>query len=564
MGEKVISIQLTISALVGVAVIISTFYLADLSHNRFEGLMVSQTQNQLLTIAKATGVSLREFVSEHVNSLVGISNNQLFYGQKGEYLQLKIFYESHKQDIDSVYFLNSNGILLFRYPIKEGKENRVGVNYSDRPDVAHVLKEQKSYISEVFHHKLGEPFFSILEPVFKEGKLTGIVRSLITFDTISKRFIQPIKVGKKGYGQLLDNKGVILAHPKSEYVYKHIMIPRKEAFPDHDWSGLENIVKKMTNGEEGVASYHSAWRTEEKPERMEIVTAYTPIHIGNRLWSISVSMDYAEIIEPIIRHEMNTAGIALLVFLIVTAGGFALFRIHKQKALFEAELIYLKEIADSAEALRESNERMETLLNSLPCGIVVIDSETHEIAEANPQAIQMIGAPKEQIAGSQCNKFFSPPGMGACTVGDLDHTVVNLEQILHAANGKSVPIHNTVMSVTLNGRKHFIENFVDISESKRAEKVKIEREKLQGVIEMAGAICHEMNQPMQAVSGYSELLLMDISEDNPMFTNIQKIKGQIDRMGKITEKLKAITRYETKDYLKGKIIDIDRASKWVE
>jgi len=33
-------------------------------------------------------------------------------------------------------------------------------------------------------------------------------------------------------------------------------------------------------------------------------------------------------------------------------------------------------------------------------------------------------------------------------------------------------------------------------------------------LEMAGGICHEMNQPMQVVSGYSELLLMDMGKEN--------------------------------------------------
>lgn len=224
-------------------------------------------------------------------------------------------------------------------------------------------------------------------------------------------------------------------------------------------------------------------------------------------------------------------------------------------------LIEISQRKQAEEDLRESNERMETLLNSLPSGIVIVDSETHKIVDANPQAIIMIGAPIEQIAGSQNSKFIYPPEKETCPVTDLECTVDNPEHILITAHGESLPIHKTEISVTLDGRKHLIVNFVDISESKRAEKEKIEREKLQGVIEMAGAICHEMNQPMQAVSGYSELMLMDIPEDIPMYTNIQKIKGQVDRMGKITSKLTKITRYETKSYLKGKIVDIDKAAK---
>ncbi|MBU0985668.1 MAG: PAS domain S-box protein, partial [Proteobacteria bacterium] len=99
----------------------------------------------------------------------------------------------------------------------------------------------------------------------------------------------------------------------------------------------------------------------------------------------------------------------------------------------------------------------------------------------------------------------------------------------------------------------------DLSEHKQAEQRRIHHEKLQGVLEMAGAVCHEMNQPLMAISGYSELLLMNMAESDPISDKLIKIRNQAERLGKITRKLMSITKYETKDYLKGKIIDIDKA-----
>ena len=77
----------------------------------------------------------------------------------------------------------------------------------------------------------------------------------------------------------------------------------------------------------------------------------------------------------------------------------------------------------------------------------------------------------------------------------------------------------------------------------------LEKEKLQGVIEMAGAVCHDLNQPLMAISGFSEILLMNTSEDNPQYPNIRNIQEQVERMGKITRRLMNITRYKTKAYL---------------
>lgn len=95
----------------------------------------------------------------------------------------------------------------------------------------------------------------------------------------------------------------------------------------------------------------------------------------------------------------------------------------------------------------------------------------------------------------------------------------------------------------------------------RLQKAVTENEKMQSLLELAGAICHELNQPFQVISGYAEVSLLSLSKDNPLYENIQVIKEQVDKMGKITKKLMKITKYETLEYLPGKrILDIDKSS----
>jgi K+-sensing histidine kinase KdpD len=96
---------------------------------------------------------------------------------------------------------------------------------------------------------------------------------------------------------------------------------------------------------------------------------------------------------------------------------------------------------------------------------------------------------------------------------------------------------------------------------RQLEEERMQRERLQGVIEMAGAACHELNQPLQTLFGYSHLLLGELPEDSPLFGKIEEIKKSIDQLGQITKKIMHITRYETKEYIGwSKIIDIDKAS----
>jgi DNA-binding response OmpR family regulator len=99
-------------------------------------------------------------------------------------------------------------------------------------------------------------------------------------------------------------------------------------------------------------------------------------------------------------------------------------------------------------------------------------------------------------------------------------------------------------------------------ERRRSEEERLQREKLQVVLEMAGAVCHEMNQPIQVISGHSELMLMDMTEDDPLYEKIKTIEEQTTKMGEITRRLTEITRYETEDYVGDtRIIDIEKASE---
>lgn len=95
----------------------------------------------------------------------------------------------------------------------------------------------------------------------------------------------------------------------------------------------------------------------------------------------------------------------------------------------------------------------------------------------------------------------------------------------------------------------------------RSESERIYCEKLQAVLETAGAICHELNQPMMAISGNTELLMGTLDTDDPHYPRLTKIKIQVERMGAITQKLMGITRYETRKYVKGtRIVDLEKSS----
>jgi signal transduction histidine kinase len=103
---------------------------------------------------------------------------------------------------------------------------------------------------------------------------------------------------------------------------------------------------------------------------------------------------------------------------------------------------------------------------------------------------------------------------------------------------------------------------LDLTDRKRAEEELKIREKIQGVLEMAGAVCHELNQPLQVITSAAELLLTDETVCDMDHELLGTIQDGVEKIGSLTQKIMKITGYEVKDYLggKGRIIDIDRSS----
>ncbi|PKK90073.1 MAG: hypothetical protein CVV64_11175 [Candidatus Wallbacteria bacterium HGW-Wallbacteria-1] len=103
----------------------------------------------------------------------------------------------------------------------------------------------------------------------------------------------------------------------------------------------------------------------------------------------------------------------------------------------------------------------------------------------------------------------------------------------------------------------------DISERKKRELDRAMGERFMGALEMAGAVCHEINQPLQAGMGYAELLVMELNSGDQKIDLADRIIKCLDKIGELTRKLTTVTKYETRDYVfRGKrIIDIHKSAK---
>ena len=120
--------------------------------------------------------------------------------------------------------------------------------------------------------------------------------------------------------------------------------------------------------------------------------------------------------------------------------------------------------------LQASEARLTTIIDSIQIAILTVDAETHKILYANPAALRMIGASREDTIGLECHKFICPSEKGKCPVTDLGpNASVCSDPVLLTARGDRIPILKTVVPIELDGRKAILENIVDISGLKAAE-----------------------------------------------------------------------------------------------
>lgn len=88
-----------------------------------------------------------------------------------------------------------------------------------------------------------------------------------------------------------------------------------------------------------------------------------------------------------------------------------------------------------------------------------------------------------------------------------------------------------------------------------------EQDQLQSAIQTAGAISHEISQPLQFIIAQIEILLLRNEVDSATKSAIIKIFKEAQHMGDITHRLQRITKFTTREYVGDtRILDLEKSA----
>lgn len=213
----------------------------------------------------------------------------------------------------------------------------------------------------------------------------------------------------------------------------------------------------------------------------------------------------------------------------------------------------------SEQAHRETEERYHHLSEATIEGVLL--SEDSTIVAANQVLADMMGYSIKEMTGMNMLKFVASHDRSRL-IESLRNRMTGTDTFeCIRKDGTHFPIEAHARAITYKGKMIYQTAIRDLTEQQRIEQDRISHARMLGVLEMAGAVCHEINQPLMALQGFMEILTSKADLGKSSSKNLRKMEEQIERIRVLTHKMMHITTYETKDYAGGqKIIDLDQAT----
>ena len=172
----------------------------------------------------------------------------------------------------------------------------------------------------------------------------------------------------------------------------------------------------------------------------------------------------------------------------------------------------ISERKKTEEALLESEEKFRSLFEGHTSIMVLTDPGTGRIVDVNPSACHFYGYSRRELLEMKITDIncLSPTEIMAkmkeVEKGQTKHFIFPHR----LANGEIRTVEVDSAPIFMQGKPVLFSIIRDISEQKKMEAELIESQKMVGIGTLAAGIAHEINSPLQVITGYSDSLLKEL------------------------------------------------------
>jgi two-component system cell cycle sensor histidine kinase/response regulator CckA len=205
------------------------------------------------------------------------------------------------------------------------------------------------------------------------------------------------------------------------------------------------------------------------------------------------------------------------------------------------------------DALRESEARLRSLVDSAPDGILIQAGGIVQFANAAMARLVGVSSP-EDLLGTCIVEFVAPEDREAAQArvveyADTDVSGPLVEEYLLRRDGSKVAVEATDVRYIYGGQKARLVFVRDRSERHKAEEERriLEEQlqhaqKMESVGMLAGGVAHDFNNILMVQKGYCELMRADLRLDAPVLEGLTQIEACADRATALTRQLLAFSR----------------------
>ena len=208
----------------------------------------------------------------------------------------------------------------------------------------------------------------------------------------------------------------------------------------------------------------------------------------------------------------------------------------------------------ATEAMRQSEERLDAFVRSAMDAIVSCDAE-QQIVMFNPAAERVFGWTAEEVMGERLDillperyRWIHSAHMRDFGIsGVTNRTMANLAPLsARRKDGSEFPIEVTISQATVAGARFYTAVVRDISERRRLEGELLQAQKMEAIGRLAGGIAHDFNNLLTAITGYTEIALME-AEGVEHETTLREVLAAADRASSLTKQLLTLSRKQTSE-----------------